>query len=163
MSARYWDQRSRFAAETSDEEPIQISRPARVLLTPELMKIIPRENSGVVQVVEQDADGVVSDWLDAHYAHVAPAGHDPTLGCTMALYLGARTLDAQILGRQQELGAVVEADSKPPLGRLKVNFEQNRRLPRARYVRIRHVGNRHVGSSGRASSGSMIGIPSRTG
>jgi hypothetical protein len=69
-------------------------------------------------VVEDDADGVVADGLEADDAYPALAARADLLGGAMALHLGGRALDPQELGRIAERAAVVEFDLEPRSSRL---------------------------------------------
>src|SRR5918996_476176 len=59
--------------------------------------------------------GVVVDRLDGGDLHMAAAGHDLLLAGSVALHLGRRALDAQVLGRQRMGDAVGELDLHPAL------------------------------------------------
>src|SRR6185503_8044648 len=110
----------------------------------------PRIDAGVVAVVEQDADGVVADRLDRVDADVLFADHRRAADPAVALRLSRRRLDAQQLrGKAQRL-AVVEFDFERLLGAEQPNLDRP------------GLGLRHRRQSSlRASSTSMIGMPSR--
>src|SRR5262249_36769997 len=134
-------------------EPLRLQRgkvglPARGLLAAELVQIFPGIDAGVVQIVEDEAYGVVADRLDAKNAHMPATSDDLALAGSVALHLRAGALYAKILGGELESRAVVEIYFQALFRALQADFR----------------GRRHqVSSSLRASSGSMIGIPSRIG
>src|SRR4051812_28479664 len=92
---------SGIAAEAVEQQRRLVGSPALVTGVGELAQVGPAVDAGVVLVVEDDADGVVADRLDAWDLHVPPARHD-LLGCrpAMALHLGRWAFDPQILGGQ---------------------------------------------------------------
>ena len=78
---------------------------------------------------------------------MAAAGDNLLLGRRVPLYLGARAFHPQQFRGQGEARAIVEGDVQHLGGAVEADFG-----------RVWH----HA-SSGRASSGSVIGMPSRTG
>src|SRR5271163_4450175 len=108
----------RIAAEAALLQLAEIGRPAARLLLAELVEILPGIDPGIVQIVEADPHRVVADRLERQDADLAAPGDDGLLARPMALDLGRRAFDAQILGRQDEPAAVVEIDLEPLLGLL---------------------------------------------
>ena len=90
-------------------------------------------------------------------------------GGAVALDLRRRALDPQQLGRQAEAAAVVEVDLQHLLVALQPDLDRMmavaERPVMAARTRIARTAGRRAGSSssGRASSTSMIGMPSRIG
>src|SRR5476649_289787 len=161
---------SGVAAQSTEEERGLVFGPALGLRGAQLVQVGPAVDAGIVLVVEDDADGVVADRLDRLDLHMAPARHD-LLGrrAAVALHLGGRAFDAQILGRHHIALAVGEIDLKPALG---LEHAQLARPGSARSFVAAPVGNRfrktvfraHAPSfNWRASLTSMIGMPSRIG
>src|ERR1700722_17042553 len=85
-----WRRRSGIAAEPFGVQRRQIIPPAPLLLTAELVQILPGIDPGIVQIVEQNANGVMADGLDRHDADMPTSRHCLALGRGMALNLGAR-------------------------------------------------------------------------
>src|SRR5579864_5715797 len=83
-------------------------------LTCELTQIGPGVEAGVVSVVEHDLDRVIADRFEADNGDVFLAGDDPPLARRMALDLGARAHDAQLLSGEPDRLAVVEGDLQRP-------------------------------------------------
>src|SRR4029079_3417100 len=83
-------------------------------LLAELAQVCPGVEPGIVTVVEGQADGVVADRVDGRDRNIDLAGTGDALVAAVALNLGRRTEDAQKLGRQLEIGAIVESDDKAP-------------------------------------------------
>ena len=46
------------------------------MLDPELMEITPGVNAGIMQIVEGDADGVITDWFEADDPELDRIGSD---------------------------------------------------------------------------------------
>src|SRR5579883_2117131 len=141
----------------------EIIAPAAFLLQAELTQIAPGIDAGVVEIVELDADSVIADRLDLENADLGAAMDELFLARPVPLHFGGRALDAEILGREAKPRAVIEGD-----------LEHLFRPPQADLGRPAFRGRIHdVGgafnlafspsSSGRASSTSMIGMPSRMG
>ncbi len=107
-----------------------------------------------------DADGVVADRLDAHDADMAAAGDQLLLAGPMALHFG-RGLDPQQLGRKAELRPIVEVDLQRLLGRLQPDLDRPDLADPGDFEG--HQLRISSSVSGRASSTSMIGMPSRIG
>src|SRR5579875_3253316 len=114
----------RPAGETPLGESLKIAPPALLVFDAELIEIAPRIDAGVVPVVESDAHGVIADRFDRDNADVGAAGNDGFLAGAMPLHLGRRALDAQILGRQAEMAAVLEADLEHLFGPFQAQFER---------------------------------------
>src|SRR5262249_34780598 len=140
---------------------LQIRTEDLVRMLTEAVEVAPSVDAGVVQVVELDADGVVADRLDAHDADMAAAGDDGLLSGAVALDFRRGAFDPAQAGGILELRAVVEIDLQQLLVLLQSDLDRPGR--RARGVGPRT--HRRISSSvsGRASSASMIGVPSRIG
>src|SRR6185437_5051796 len=159
---------SGIPAQAFEQQRRLVSSPALGLRVAELVQVRPAVDAAVVPVVEDDADGVVADRLDIDDLHVAPARHQ-LLGRrrAVALDLGRRTLDAQVLGRQEKLLAVGEVDLDARA------FLEDAQLVRPRRGRglVAALVGRGLGETVahglpprcRASLTSMIGMPSRIG
>src|SRR5919107_95862 len=91
----------RVSAQPAIEQGGLVGGPVFGVAVAELAQIGPAVDAGVMTVVEHDADGVVADRLDGGDLHMAAAGHDLLLAGAVALHLGRRALDAQVLGRQR--------------------------------------------------------------
>jgi hypothetical protein len=113
------------------------------------VQVFPGVDAGVVQIVEGEADGVIADRFDADDADVAAAGDGLFLIGAVALDFGARAFDAEVFGGEHEVAAVVEGDLELFLGAVEVD--------------VCGRGHGVQDSRGRASSGSMMGMPSRIG
>jgi NAD(P)-dependent dehydrogenase (short-subunit alcohol dehydrogenase family) len=120
--------------------------PAFVAFAAESQQIVPGIDPAVVQVVEDEPHRVMADRLDLHDADMAPPGHDHPLAGPVPLHLGRGALDAEVFGRQRIGLAIVEGDVQHLLRAVQPDFGRRRHQP-----------------SLRASSGSMIGMPSRIG
>src|SRR5690348_13922851 len=95
------------------------------------------------------------DGLEPHDLHMALAGDGLALIGPVSLHLGAGGFDAQIFGGQLEAFAIVEYDGEEVLGRAQSQ------LGRPRHRLLAHAIS--LSESWRASSASMIGMPSRMG
>ena len=104
-----------------------------------------------------------ADRLEFHDADMGAAGDNRLLSRPVPLHLGRRALDPQIFGRQAEARDVVEFDVEALFGAVEAQLDR----PWVCFARAHGCGNRFgaVSSSrrGRASSTSMIGMPSRIG
>ena len=152
---------SRLAAEARLERG-EIVAPALVVLAAELVEIVPGIDAGVVQIVEDDAHGVIADRLDGDDADMGAPGDQRLLAGAVALHLGRRAFDAQIFRRQAKPRAVVERDLEQLLRLLQAQLDRPARfasLTAAAGALRRLLGSR----AARASSTSMIGMPSRIG
>src|SRR5688500_7089325 len=163
----------RVSAQPAIEQGGLVGGPFFGVAVAELAQIGPAVDAAVMAVVEHDADGVVADRLDGGDLHMAAAGHDLLLAGSVALHLGRRALDAQVLGRQRVGDAVGELDLHPALFLEDAQLGRPRRsglvaafvgrrlgeLPLLRLICSAH------GTSliWRASLTSMIGMPSRMG
>ena len=83
----------------------EVLAPALFVLDTELVKIIPRINPGVVQIVEFNPDGVIADRFQLHDPDMGAAVDQRLLSHTVALNLGGRAFDAQILGGKLKMAA----------------------------------------------------------
>src|SRR5262245_62044524 len=119
--------RSRVAAQAAVEQSGEVGVPLLLLGGAELVEVGPAEDAGVVLVVEADTDGVVADRLDLLDAHMAAAGDDLLLVRPVALHLGRRALDPQVLGRVAEGAAVIEIDFDLALVAEQAHFDRPRR------------------------------------
>jgi hypothetical protein len=88
----------------------------------ELMEIGPAIEPGRMTVVEDDADGVIADRLEAGDRHILLAGDGDLLAGAVAFHLGAWALDPEILGREAVAGAVVEGNLEAPAARLEADL-----------------------------------------
>ena len=100
----------RIAAKSLDLQRIEVILPQFVLALTVIVKGIPRIDTGVVQVIEVDADGVIADRLDTHDADMASPGDDGLLARPVALDLRRRAFDPQKLGPEREGLAVLKVD-----------------------------------------------------
>src|SRR3984957_20179473 len=91
---------SRFAVEAFFLERIEIVAPAFRLLDAQLIKVVPGENPGVVQVVELDPDRVITDRLQFHDADMDAAGDGDLVSWVVALHLRRGAFDPQVFGGQ---------------------------------------------------------------
>src|SRR5271165_4986224 len=101
-----------------------------------------------MQVIENEPHCVVPHRLDPDNADLSPPSHRSLLPRIVPLDLSARTFHAQILRRQGVLGSIIKRDMEHTRRAVQPDLRGSRR---------------HCYSSFRASSGSMIGIPSRIG
>src|SRR5471032_3056065 len=159
---------SSVPAQAFEQQRGLIGGPALGLRVAELAQVRPAVDAAVVLVVEDDADRVVADRLDGDDLHVAPARHELLGGRTaVALHLGRRAFDAQVLGRQAALHAVGEVDVD---ARARLEDAQLLRPRRGRGLVAALVGcgfgkvrSHELPVRCRASLTSMIGMPSRIG
>ena len=79
-------------------------------------------------VVEHQPDGVVANRLDRADPDVLFAADDGFLPRTMALNLGGRAFNAEVLGWQGETHAIVEADVQHACGPVQPDLGRNRHL-----------------------------------
>src|SRR5262249_48921037 len=99
---------ARLAAQPVRRQAVEIIAPALLLLHAELVEIAPGINPGIVEIVEDDANGVIADRFEADDPDMSAAVDQCLLPSTVPLHLGRRTLDSQILGRKLKPAAVVE-------------------------------------------------------
>src|SRR5580658_5334513 len=133
-------------AQAARRQSGEVRRPPLVVLQPEFAQVVPGENAGVMPIVEYQPHRVLPDRLDrANPNLLLPAQISPLSG-TVALHLGGWAFDAEILGRQGELFAVVVGDVQN-LGRsIQSDLGRNRHLcqPLGRKPdglrQIRHIG-----------------------
>ena len=111
------------------------------------MQVFPRVDPRVVPIIEGQPHGIIADRLDPDDRDGALARNDLLLARSVTLHFGARALDPQILRRQRKPRSVVERDVQYTLRLVQPDLGRGH----------------HHSASLRASSGSMIGIPSRTG
>ena len=137
------------------EETAQIGRPFILVMTAELQKIGPGEQSGIVKIIEDDAHRVMSDRFQAHDLHVALARHELTFQRTVALHFGAGRFHPQIFRSQLIVLAIVKRHGEHILGGVELEFG------RPRLARSAHACS--ISERMRASSGSITGISSRIG
>src|SRR4051812_30757345 len=116
----------RLAAEALLLEGGEVVAPASVVLDAEPVQVLPGKNPGIVQIVKFDAHRVIADRLQVENADMGALGDDALLAGAVPLHLGRRALDAQILGRQAELLAVVEFDLEPLCGAFQPQFDRPR-------------------------------------
>ena len=102
----------------------------------------------VVRVVEGDSDRVITDGLGRHDPDMPAPGYGFLLVRPVSLYFGAGAFDAQVFRGINKARAIVEIHFQRPVRALEPDLD-----------RCGHC----YSSSLRASSGSMIGMPSRTG
>src|SRR6516165_5208709 len=98
-------------------------------------------------ITEQKAHSVIADRFDPDDFDQTFPRYNPLLTGAMPLHLSAGAFDPKILGRQEGPRVIVEFDTQQTVSGVKPDRRSDR----------------HQSSSLRASSGSMIGIPSRTG
>src|SRR3954471_14181000 len=113
------------------------------------MEVIPTVESGVMAIIEQYPDGVVSHRLETRDLYVAFATDDLFLVCGVALHFGAWRLHAQIFCRQNKTCAGLKGECQSPFRLVEPQF----RRPRPR------VPPRSSSLSSRASPASMMGTP----
>src|SRR5262245_12270606 len=77
---------------------------------------------GRMTVVENDADRVVADRLEAGDRDVLLAGDGDLLAGSVALHLGTRARDPEKFGREAVAGAVVEGDLEGAAARLEADL-----------------------------------------
>ena len=138
------------------------------MLDPELMEVTPGINPSVVEIVEGDAHGVVAHRLQPDDPNMCASGNQGLLARTVSLDLGRWALDTQIFGREAKPGAVVEGNFEQLFRFFEAQLERPTRRPaRVPSNPLQGEGGRFAGSSSsrsrRASSTSMIGMPSRIG
>src|SRR5436305_12420354 len=117
-----------FAAEAAGGNGSEITAPAPVMLDPEPVEVFPRKNTGVVQIVEFDAHGIIADRLQIHDPDMSASSDNRLVVRPVALHLGRRALDPEIFGREAEFFAVVERDLEPLGGALQAQFDWPGRL-----------------------------------
>src|SRR5258708_38254445 len=161
----------RFATEAGGGERGFVVAPDPLLVRAQMVEVLPAIYAGVVQIVELDAQRIVADRLELEDADMTAAEDQGLAARSMALHLRRRTLDPEQLGREPVALAVVEVDLEHLLFPLQADFDG----PMLGPERLGHRGLRHEeapqpragftgsSSSERASSTSMIGMPSRIG
>src|SRR5882762_3883984 len=92
----------------------------------EFQKIGPREEPGIVQIIEDDTNSIMADGLQTHDLHVALARHELTLQRTVALNFGAGRFYPQIFGPELILLAIVKRHGERILGGVKLQFGRPR-------------------------------------
>src|SRR5262249_45010605 len=130
------------------------------------MQVDPGIDPGVVAVIEGEPDGVVADRVDLGNTNPSLAVDQLFLRRAVALDLGRGAFDAEIFRGIVEGRGVVEIDLEPLLGLLQANLERPMSgvEPTRHGARGAEAGVRRSSSASvRASSTSMIGMPSRMG
>src|SRR5579871_3269165 len=125
--------RSAFAG-TRLGAALQVAGPVRRLLAPELVQVLPGVQAGVVAVVEDQLDRVLADRVHRADVHVLLAQHERLLPRTVALHLGRGGVHPQVLERQLEAAAVVEAHLEQPRRAAQADFSGNGLGHRARSI-----------------------------
>lgn len=94
--------------------PLLVAGPVGHLIPPELIQVPPREKSGVMTVVEDDLDGVLTYRLDSADTHVFLTQHQHLLPRTVSFDFGGRGMHAKVLEWQLEAAAVGEMHLEQP-------------------------------------------------
>ena len=90
------------------------------------MQIFPGKEPRVVAVVEQQAHGVVADRFNGADADAFLAGYQHARLDAMSLYLRGRLVNAQVLGGQLVVRAIVKRDLEQPGLRAQANLNGGR-------------------------------------
>ena len=159
---------SRFAAESVGGEAVEVFTPALFVLDAELIEVGPGIDPGVMQIVEGDAHSVVPHRLQPDDTDMRASGNQGLLARTVSLDLGRWALDTKLFGRETKPGAVVEGNFEQLFRFFEAQLERPARRPaRVHSNPLQGAGGGLAGSSSsrsrRASSTSMIGMPSRIG
>jgi len=157
-----------FATESVGGEAVEVFAPALFVLDAELIEVGPGIDPGVMQIVEGNAHGVVAHRLQPDDPDMRASGNHGLLARTVSLDFGRWALDTQIFGRETKPGAIVEGNFEQLIRFFEAQLERPARRPACVHSNpLQGEGGRLAGSSSsrsrRASSTSMIGMPSRIG
>src|ERR1700722_7816764 len=99
---------------------------SRVLLpiAPELIEVLPGIKARVVAIVEHELHGVLAHLFDCADGNVLLAEHQHFLTGTVAFHFRRRRMDAQVLERQLEVGAIVEGHAQYARAAAKLDFDR---------------------------------------
>lgn len=118
------------------------------LIPAKLREIAPREEPGIVTIIEVQAHCIIADGISLHDEDIAFAPHQRFLTGAVAFDFGGGAFDAEEFGGDQQVFAGVQAHFKIAAMILDAKFGG---------PDVVHV------SSSRASSANMMGMPSRMG
>src|SRR5436190_16200469 len=93
-------------------EIVEVILPVLSVVLSQRMQILPAVNAGRVQVVEDEAHGVIADWVHFQYRHLLLSADGFTLVRRMPLHLGARAFHPQIFRAEIEGMTVIEGNGK---------------------------------------------------
>jgi hypothetical protein len=91
-----------------------IALPVRSPISSQLMQIPPREQTGVVTVIEDDLDGVLPDGLHGSDADILFIEHQHFLSRTMPFYFRGGRMHPQVLKGQLKAAAVDKRHFQQP-------------------------------------------------
>jgi hypothetical protein len=94
--------------------PLLVSRPIGRVVSSELVQIPPGEQAGVVSVVEDEFDGILSDRLDSADPDVFLSEHQHFLTRAMPFDFGGGRMHPQVLEGQLEPAAVRKSYFQQP-------------------------------------------------
>jgi len=94
--------------------PLLIAGPVTGVIPPELVQVPPGEQAGVMPVIENDFDGILTHGLDSTDTHIFFTQHQHFLSRTMSFDLSGRRVHAEVLERQLETAAVRELHLEQP-------------------------------------------------
>jgi hypothetical protein len=94
--------------------PLLVPRPVDRVVPSELVEIPPGEQAGVMSVIEDDFDGILSNWLHRPDTHIFLAEHQDLLSRTMSFYFCRRRVHPQVLERQLEPPAICKTHFQQP-------------------------------------------------
>ena len=102
---------ARLSAQALAGEIVEIVLPIGIVIAAELMEVVPAVDSGGVEIVEDEADSVISYRMELEDGDVLFARNGFSLLRRVALDLCAWTFDAEIFGGQAKDVAIVEHDA----------------------------------------------------
>src|SRR5581483_6903870 len=84
--------RRRIPRQVLGSEFVEVVLPVCGIVAAKFVQVVPAEDAGRVQVIEDEADGIIADRQDLKNFDITLAGNGLTLLFRVALNLGARTL-----------------------------------------------------------------------
>jgi hypothetical protein len=94
--------------------PLLVPRPVDRVVPTELVEIPPGEQSGVMSVIEDNFDGILSNWLYSADTHILLAEHQDLLSRTMSFDFRRGRVHPQVLERQLEPAAICKTHCQQP-------------------------------------------------
>lgn len=88
--------------------PLLVAGPVDRLIPSKLLQVPPREEAGVMPVIEDDFDGVLAHRLDCADANVFLAQHQHLLSGTVSFDFGGRGMHTEVLEWQLEAATIGE-------------------------------------------------------
>ena len=89
-------------------QPVEVASPVAVLITAELVQVLPGVQTRIVTIVEHESDRVMTDRFYRRNEHFFFPGLQYLLAGAMASHLCRRGKNTQVLERQIELRIVVK-------------------------------------------------------